>query len=66
MDEQPFTLCPGCNQRVDPDEPRVIYAVELKRIDTLRGFDYVEGMGAVFHEGHFPHSSGRWRQKPPP
>ena len=66
MSGEPYTLCPGCERQVDPDESGAIYAVELIRVDTLGGTDYVEGLGAFFHGGHFPHDSVRWRQKPKP
>src|SRR5579864_4806315 len=50
LSEEPYTLCPGCGKRVEPKGADVVYAVEIKRIDRMGGFDYVEGMGAFFHE----------------
>jgi hypothetical protein len=44
-----FTLCPGCNQRVEPAAPGVIYAVPIQRADTMRGPQYYEGVGGYFH-----------------
>ena len=63
-EDKPHTLCPTCRERIDPDDPGVIYAVEDQRLDTMGGRDYVEGLGGFFHPdcGVPP----GWRVKPQP
>jgi hypothetical protein len=63
-DGRPYTLCPQCNQKVDPGGVGVHYAVELQRVDTFGATDYIEGMGGFFHQ-HCSVLSG-WRSKPKP
>jgi hypothetical protein len=48
-ENKPFTLCPRCRQKVEPTDPDVHFAVEMRRIDSFGGTEYVEGMGGYFH-----------------
>jgi hypothetical protein len=50
-EDETFTLCPGCGQRVDRDEPGVRYGVEQKRTATMGGTFNIDGMGGFFHPG---------------
>ena len=64
MAEQP--TCPGCHMTVDPAASDVIYAVPLQRRDAMGRVHWTEGIGAYFHEEHFPLGSRQWRLKPKP
>jgi hypothetical protein len=57
-DNESFTVCPYCDERVDPNESGVTYAVEVRRIDTMGSTQYVDGMGAFFHPGCPPSAVG--------
>lgn len=51
---------------VDPAASDVIYAVPLQRRDAMGRVHWTEGIGAYFHEEHFPLGSRQWRLKPKP
>ena len=65
-DDEPFSICEMCRERVEPADPDVVYAVEVVRIDRMGGTDYVEGMGSYFHEWCYPEGSPQYRRKPKP
>jgi hypothetical protein len=50
-DDETYTVCPYCRQRVEPGDPGVLYGVEQKRLKHFRGYDIVDGMGGYFHPG---------------
>lgn len=58
-----FTNCPMCGQRIDPQDPTAIYAVELREPGPTFGgpSEVVEGLGAFFHPNCFNPSSPHWR-----
>ncbi len=47
--DKPFTICPTCRERVEREQPGVVYAVEVVRVDTFGGTDWIDGIGAFFH-----------------
>jgi hypothetical protein len=55
-----------CHARVEPADADVVFAVELVRADSMRGTEYVEGMGAYFHTRCYPEGSTRYKRKPKP
>jgi hypothetical protein len=65
VEDGTFTTCPGCGQRVDPDDPANLRAVELVDVGTFGtpadNNDKAEGMGAAFHPACFNPSDLRWR-----
>jgi hypothetical protein len=62
--EEPYNICEGCRERIDPDAPDTVAAVEMTRIVTMGPtIEYVEGMGTLFHEGCYPEGSPRYRRK---
>jgi hypothetical protein len=63
---EPISICETCHERVDPASPDVVYAVILERLDAFDNALYVEGMGAFFHEWHYPEGSNKYRRKPKP
>jgi hypothetical protein len=51
MSEEPFTICEGCRQQIDPDAPDTVKAVELVPAPTFgNSHDVLEGFGVLFHE----------------
>jgi len=63
-DGQAFTRCPSCGQKIDPANIGAQYAVEMQRVATYAGTEYVEGMGGFFHRECLVPSDWRWRPKP--
>ena len=56
-----FFVCPGCNSRIDPQKPGVVYAVE--EIEQTAGSgDPVEGLPAFFHLDCFRRQGDGWRR----
>jgi hypothetical protein len=53
-EEQPYHLCERCRQRVTLDDPNLVRAVEIRRVDTFGGTEYIDGMGALFHHYCWP------------
>lgn len=62
-DDETFTNCPMCRQRIDPEDPTAVYAVELRDLGPTFGgpSEVAEGLGAFFHPNCFNPSSSRWR-----
>jgi hypothetical protein len=61
-------ICGACREVVDPSDPKVIYAVELKYALTFGDAEPepLEGLGVFFHEVHFPTESPAYREKEKP
>ena len=60
------TVCPYCDQPVEPDAPGVTYAVEIQKLPTMGGsMTYIDGMGAFFHPECSPDAAG-YAQHPHP
>jgi hypothetical protein len=54
-DDQPFTICPTCRERIDPADPALVYG--FKQVDVT-GFgqtqEWADGQGDYFHPDCFP------------
>ena len=62
-----FDICETCRERVEPSDPDVLYAVELKEVGGFgTGREYAEGLGVYFHEWCYPEGSRLYRRKPKP
>jgi hypothetical protein len=48
-EEETSTRCPSCAEIVNLDDPDVQYTFELRGIQTLRGYETVDGIRAYFH-----------------
>lgn len=48
-----FTVCPYCNQRVEPGDPGVTYGREQVKIASMTGSEYIDGMGGFLHPGEY-------------
>jgi hypothetical protein len=61
-------VCETCRKQVRPkSKPEgIVFAVRLQRVDRFGGTEWLEGLGAFFHEGCFPQGSQVWRLKPMP
>jgi hypothetical protein len=61
--EGEFTNCPGCGQRIDPDDPTNLRAVEMVPTPSFgEPNSRTEGLGAVFHPGCFDPRDPNWQQ----
>jgi hypothetical protein len=50
MTDEPYTLCPYCNERIDPGDPTAVYAVERREVVTMGPTrTMVDGIGGFFH-----------------
>jgi hypothetical protein len=65
MEGETFTTCPACGQRIDPDDPANLKAVEMVPTGTFGtpadNNDRSEGMGAVFHPSCFNQHDPNWK-----
>lgn len=53
-DEAHYTVCPGCGERVDPDDPVTMYGYEQVPVPSVGDPNAkADGLGAYFHQGHF-------------
>jgi hypothetical protein len=60
-----FHICELCRERIDPDAPDTVRAVEMKKSETFGPtVEWLEGMGVFFHERHYPEGSEHYRRKP--
>jgi len=65
-DHETYTLCPYCRERVEPDEPGVVHAVEILDAPGMgQAYDYIDGMGGFFHTGCPPEAVGYARRPRP-
>jgi hypothetical protein len=65
MADEPFHICETCRERIDPDAPNTVRAVEMHKTVTMGPtVEYVEGMGVFFHEDCYPTGSALFRRKP--
>jgi hypothetical protein len=65
---EPYTLCPRCHKRVEPDAPDVVYAREQVNVPGFgQTDDWIDGMAGFFHPQCRPEDMG-WvrRQRPEP
>jgi hypothetical protein len=58
-DETGF-ICALCREWVDPADPNVLRAFEIKHVQTFGGRTPIEGLASYFHHEHFPGGSS-WR-----
>lgn len=64
MNEQPFTVCPGCGEPISPEEHGVIEAVEVVATPTFGSPDEtVDGMRALFHPACFAETDPGYRRR---
>lgn len=64
--DEPYTLCPYCRERVEPDDPGVVYAVEQREILTMGPTrEIIDGIGGFFHPGCPPEAIGWVRRELP-
>jgi hypothetical protein len=64
MTEDVFHICETCRERIDPDAPDTVRAVELvKTVASGPTVEYLEGMGVLFHEHCYPTGSALYRRK---
>jgi hypothetical protein len=61
-------VCEACRVQVRPaTEAGIVYAVKLLRVDAMGPTtEYIEGLGAFFHDACFPEGSPHYRRKPMP
>jgi hypothetical protein len=59
-------LCHECRADVDPLNPKVVYAVRLRTVNTFLGTEYREGPGVYFHLDCLPLAREELRVKPKP
>jgi hypothetical protein len=66
MNDEPYTLCPYCEKRVDPDAPRVVFAVERRDVPGFgQVHDFIDEKGGFFHPHCSPESMGWVRRHRP-
>jgi hypothetical protein len=69
MSEEPYTVCRCCDERVEPDAPGVVYAVERHEVLSFWTMGptrtIVDGMGGFFHPGCSPEAVGCERRQRP-
>jgi hypothetical protein len=63
-DDEPFTPCARCGEKVDPAAEGVQYAVEQKRIEAMRGPQWIDGDVGFFHPECSVFSG--WQPRPKP
>jgi hypothetical protein len=62
--DEPYNICEGCRERIDPDAPNTVAAVEMVRTEAMGPtVEYLEGMRVLFHEGCYPEGSPNYRRK---
>jgi len=64
-DNEPFHVCEACRERIDPDDPAIVRAVELQYSAVLddEAVEPIEVLGVFFHADHFPTNSTKYRRK---
>lgn len=66
MDDETYTVCPYCAERIDSHEPGAVYAVEQIEVTTMGPTQQViDDLGGYFHEACPPEVVGYTRQPPP-
>ena len=64
MTDEPFHICETCRERIDPDAPDAVRAVEMLKVVAMGPtVEYVEGLGVFFHEHCYPTGSSNYRRK---
>jgi hypothetical protein len=67
MANEAIHICEACRGEVNPGDPDVIEAAEMKEVTTFGSGshrEYSEGLHAFFHEHHYPHGSRRYKRVP--
>jgi hypothetical protein len=65
MTDESFHVCESCRQRIDPDAPDTVRAVEMQKMVTMGPtVEYVEGLGVFFHDHCYPTGSPLYSRKP--
>jgi hypothetical protein len=65
MSDDPFHVCETCRERIEPDAPGTVRAVEMvKTVAMGPTVEYIEGLGVFFHDGCYPSGSTAYRRKP--
>jgi hypothetical protein len=65
-DQEQFTVCPYCRERVEPGDPGVVYAVEQRELTAFGPTRHVaDGMGGYFHASCPPEAVGYARRPRP-
>ena len=54
----PSSVCSGCGQRIDPEDPDTVHAVEVRKLPAMGETHTVDGMPALFHRGCYPDGPG--------
>jgi hypothetical protein len=53
-------ICETCREWVEPSDPNVMRAFEMKEVRTFGGGEMVQGLASYFHRDCFP-GGPRWR-----
>jgi hypothetical protein len=66
MADESFTVCPVCRERVEPDDPDLVYGFEQVESVGMGPTRHVsDGMGAYFHPACF-RVAANYREAPRP
>jgi hypothetical protein len=53
-----FCICELCREKVDPDDPGVVRAVEMIEVVTMGPtYSRIPGLPVYFHREHYPSGS---------
>ncbi len=66
--DKPYTVCPACGKRVEPDDPDVIHAVEVVAMPSFGKKErqhLEEGRSGLFCTGCSPEAVGYSRRPRP-
>lgn len=57
-----FCICELCREKVDPDDPEVVRAVEMIEIVSLGPtYERIPGLTVYFHREHYPSHSADYQ-----
>ena len=66
MDDETYTKCPYCGERIEPHEPGAVYAAPQVQVVTFGPTHRTaDGIGGWFHEACPPDAVGYARRPPP-
>jgi hypothetical protein len=58
-----FYMCEACREKIDPDAPDTVRAVERITKWAIGGTtEQIDGLGVFFHARHYPTASRRYRR----
>jgi hypothetical protein len=58
-----FHICEACREKIDPDAPDTVRAVERVTTWAMGGrTTQIDGPGVFFHARHYPTASRRYRR----